>query len=614
VHRESTNSAALWLAWVLLCLCPFTSAARPVLELDTATDSLQLTRCVTFMHDASGKLSLADAMRAERRDDFKPLDTTALGFHEGAFWFHALIVNRRTDEPRWLLVQRYALSDQLDVFVRHPDGHVDHFAGGDRRRFESRSVSYRHPNFWLTLPHGKPVELYVRIQSTSSMQVPLWLHTPAAFAKHSRDTQLGIGIYYGILLALLFYNFALWISLRDATYFWYVLHIGAFGLVLFTLNGLGFEYLWPHSPGFAQLAVPLFICLGQIGMQQFARVFLELRRRWPTGDRIGVWMIAFFVALAFAAFWLPIAISTQLASAFVFLSIVWIAIAGAVMTRRGYKPARLFLLAWAMLLLGSGMFAAIAFGLLPKTFVTEYGVQVGSALEMLLLSIAIGYRYSALRSENERIVREAKMHLEHKVELRTAELRSALEQLGVAHARLRETSQRDALTGLHTRNHFRELYHDLLACARDNGTPLSLLMIDVDHFKRINDDHGHLTGDECLRWAAHCIGQTLRAHAAVPARFGGEEFIVALPGLDIDQAAAVATEMLEQLRAHPCHSSGTAVAMTASIGVHQVDPLRETRIEAALIHADEALYRAKREGRDRVCVSPPADRSTTTPA
>jgi diguanylate cyclase (GGDEF)-like protein len=612
VRRETSTAAALCLAW-LLCLLPSFALARPALVLDGDAGSLPLTGHLTRLHDPSGDLELADVMRAERRGDFSPLDTTALGFRDGALWLRALLVNQRADEPRWLLVQRYALSDHIDVFLRHPDGRIEHQAGGDRHRFKARSVPYRHPNFWLALPHGKPVELYVRVQSTSSMQVPLWLHTPIAFAERSRDAQFGIGLYYGILLALLFYNLVLWINLRDATYFWYLLHIGAFGLVLFTLNGLGFEYLWPNSPVFAQLAVPLFICLGQIGMQQFARVFLELHTRWPSGDRIGVWMIAFFVALAIATFWLPVSVSTQLASAFVFLSIVWIAVAGAVMTWRGYKPARLFLLAWAMLLLGSGMFAAIAFGLLPKTFVTEYGVQIGSALEMLLLSIAIGYRYSALRGENERIVREAKMHLEHKVELRTSELRNALEQLGVAHARLRETSQRDALTGLHTRGHFRELYHGLLARAREDGTPLSLLMIDIDHFKQINDCYGHLTGDECLRWAAHCIGQTLRPHAAVPARFGGEEFVVALPGLDVDQAAAVAAEVLEQLRAHPCHSHGRDVTMTASIGVHQVDPGREPRIEAALRHADDALYRAKHEGRDRVCVSAPADNGGASP-
>src|SRR5690606_19425777 len=227
-----------------------------------------------------------------------------------------------------------------------------------------------------------------------------------------------------------------------------------------------------------------------------SRTCLELRQRWRFGDYIGLGMIAFFVLLGIASTQLPYRISTPIASATVFISISWIAIEAVVVMRRGYKPARLFLLAWGAFLLGTGMIAAVAFGLLPKNFVTAYGVQFGSALEMLLLSIALGYRYAALRNENERIVREAKHQLEHKVEQRTAELRNALGQLGDAHARLRESSQRDGLTGLHTRVHFRERFEQLMAQARSQDRPLSLLMIDLDHFKLINDRHGHLTGDE----------------------------------------------------------------------------------------------------------------------
>ncbi|WP_438887236.1 7TM diverse intracellular signaling domain-containing protein, partial [Bacillus cereus group sp. Bce037] len=86
------------------------------------------------------------------------------------------------------------------------------------------------------LPPATPVDVFVRVRSQSSMQVPLVLYTPTAFTELARDAQLGMGLYYGILLALFFYNLVLWLTLRDASYFWYLLHIGAFGLVLFTLN------------------------------------------------------------------------------------------------------------------------------------------------------------------------------------------------------------------------------------------------------------------------------------------------------------------------------------------------------------------------------------------
>ena len=280
-------------------------------------------------------------------------------------------------------------------------------------------------------------------------------------------------------------------------------------------------------------------------------------------------------------------------------------------TLRGYKPARLFLLAWAMFLLGTGMIAAVAFGLLPKNFVTSYGVQFGSALEMLLLSIALGYRYASLRNENERIVREAKQQLEHKVDQRTTELRNALGQLGDAHARLRESSQRDGLTGLHTRVHFREQFERAMVEARSQGRPLSVLMIDLDHFKSINDRHGHLTGDECLRWAARTIGQALRPHGALLARFGGEEFVVGLPGLDLQAATVVAEDLRQHLRDAPCLTGDREIAVSASIGVHQLGADLRGGVEAALQAADEALYRAKADGRDCVRAAPPATAPAT---
>lgn len=602
--RARRTPASYWLGALLFLLCGWAHArAQAPLELTAASSHVSLSPYLTYYHDATGDEDLRAVTQRPGRFLPLPSGSNAFGFQTGAFWFHANVTNRNGAEPRWLLVQQYALSDQIDVYVRYRDGRTAHYAGGDSLPFHARSIRYRDPNFWLTLPPDEPVDLFVRVQSQSSMQVPLSLFTPAAFTEVSRDAQFGIGIYYGILLALFFYNLVLWLSLRDSSYFWYLCHIAAFGLVLFTLNGLGFEYLWPNSTWIADKSVPLSICLAQVGMQQFARTFLGLRQRWRLGDWVGLGMIAFFIVLGIAATQLPYSVSTPIASAAVFISIAWIAVAGIVVMFRGYKPARLFLLAWSMFLLGTGMFAAIAFGLVPKTFITTYGVQIGSALEMLLLSVALGYRYASLRNENERIVREAKQQLAHKVELRTAELRNTLGQLGDAHARLRESSQRDGLTGLYTRTHFREAFEPLLMQARDSNRPTSLLMIDLDHFKQINDRFGHLTGDECLRWAARTVGQALRPHDALLARFGGEEFIVALPGLDLKAASAVAQDLRLHLRDEPCGAHGEQIQITASIGVHQVDTQRERGIDAALQQADEALYRAKAEGRDCVRTS-----------
>ncbi|GAB3095723.1 sensor domain-containing diguanylate cyclase [Lysobacter terrae] len=595
----------------VLCLTALMALSAPAranhdgVVLTDATARVPLSPHVVYYHDAAARDSLQDAAHklANRRFAHLPDESAAFGFQNGAYWFHARLLNRARTQQRWVLVQQYALSDHLDVYARFADGRTQHWQGGDALPFaEGRSIRYRHPNFLIDLPYDQPVDVFVRVQSQSSMQVPLTLYTQSAFTEMSRDAQLGMGVYYGILLALFFYNMVLWLTLRDSSYFWYLLHISAFGLVLFTLNGLGFEYLWPRSPWLADKSVPLSICLSQVGMQQFTRTFLGLSQRWRLGDRITLGIIAFYVLLGFASARLPYHVSTPIASASVFLSITWVATLGLMITRRGYKPAVIFLLAWAMFLLGTGMFAAVAFGLMPKVFFTEYGKEIGSAMEMLLLSIGLGYRYSALRSENERIIRESRDQLEQKVAQRTSELSNALNQLADAHGRLRESSQRDGLTGLHNRTYFHEGFESLLSQAR-NGRRLSLLMIDLDHFKQINDRYGHLVGDACLRWAAGVIGQTLRQHNALLARFGGEEFVVALPGMDLESASHIAEELRVRLRAEPFRSHGVTIPVTASFGVHAVDTGMKGGAEAALQVADEALYRAKADGRDCVRTS-----------
>ncbi|GAA4868319.1 diguanylate cyclase [Luteimonas vadosa] len=585
----------------ILALVGATAKAAPVLVLgDDGT--VPLTPRLSYRHDSEGVDRPEDAWRHVDAGDFAPLPdgSAAFGFQRGAFWFHVPIVNRNPDEQRWLLVQQYALSDHIDVYARYRDGRVVHQAGGDALPFAARSVRYRHPNFMLNLPVGEQVDVLVRVKSQSSMQVPLVLYTRTAFTELSRDAQFAIGLYYGILLALFFYNLVLWLTLRDASYFWYLFHITAFGMVLFCLNGLGFEYLWPTSPWLADKSVPLSISLALIGMHQFSRVFLELPQRWPPGNRVSLAAILVFAAFAVAATLMPYRTITPIVSLAVLLSIIWISIVAVVVLRRGYTPARLFLLSWAMFLAGTGAFTLVAFGVLPKTFLTEYSVQIGSALEVLLLSIALSHRYAALRNENERIVGEANRRLERKVAQRTQEVRSTLTQLEDAHRQLSESSRRDGLTGLYNRTHFHDAFETMLEDASREGSPVSVLMIDLDHFKSINDEHGHLVGDDCLRAAAHRLGSGLRAHDALLARFGGEEFVVALPGRNLQQAVSIAETLRRSLVAEPCVSHGRTVRISASIGVHTVHPDGGRDADSALQVADQALYQAKDNGRDCV--------------
>ena len=585
---------------LLAAVAPARSADPQVLE--AGMSSVPLGPRMVYRHDLQASDGASDAFARARAGQFAPVPggNPSFGFQDGAYWFYLPVENRHQHDSRWLLVQEYPLSDQLDLYIRYPDGRVVHQTSGDHVPFAMRYIPYRHPNFQIDLPEGQPVELLVRVQSQSSMQVPLVLYTPRAFAELLRDAQFSTGLYYGIVLALLIYNLVLWFMLRDSGYFWYLWHVAAFALVLFTLNGYGFEYLWPDWPWMADAAVPLSICLALIGMQMFSRSFLELPTRWPAGNAVSLSVSGFFALLGIASLWLPYNVSTPLASKAVLLAVLWIIVAAVVMQRRGYRPARLFLLAWSLFLAGTAAFTLLAFGLLPRNFWTQNGVQIGSALELLLLSLALGARYAGLRDENIRIVQEANERLERNVIDRTKQLRTTMAQLGEANVQLREYSRRDPLTGAYNRRHFREAFGQALDARREDWAPLALLLLDLDHFKRINDTYGHLAGDECLSSAARCMEDVVVPRGGLVARFGGEEFVAVLPGTDAQEALQVAEAVRLRIHQTPVATAGHMIRLSASIGVHTVTADRQSVPEEVIRIADEALYRAKRDGRNCV--------------
>jgi diguanylate cyclase (GGDEF)-like protein/PAS domain S-box-containing protein len=156
----------------------------------------------------------------------------------------------------------------------------------------------------------------------------------------------------------------------------------------------------------------------------------------------------------------------------------------------------------------------------------------------------------------------------------------------------------DPLTGIANRRRFFDQLEVELARARRHGRSLSLIMVDVDHFKQVNDEHGHAVGDTALRALVEAMLEVLRSEDLV-ARLGGEEFAAILPEVDADGAMAVAERLRSRLGAVGVNAPEGTVRCTVSIGVAQARPAHESP-ERTLKRADDALYEAKRAGRDRV--------------
>lgn len=226
------------------------------------------------------------------------------------------------------------------------------------------------------------------------------------------------------------------------------------------------------------------------------------------------------------------------------------------------------------------------------------GTQIALALGLLLGGIALWLLHR--QSRNAAAARERIVQLEQRLAERGAALDEASQRLAELHGMLKDMSLRDALTGLYNRRCLDQVLLEAWKTTAARQDPLSLLMIDVDHFKQINDRYGHAAGDDCLRE----IAQRLQRHATtlggVVARYGGEEFVVVLAHTDAPMAHALAEALRNAVGGSPVKTSVAPLWITISAGVATALPGAKDSLGAVLKRADAALYRAKHEGRNRV--------------
>jgi diguanylate cyclase (GGDEF)-like protein len=164
-------------------------------------------------------------------------------------------------------------------------------------------------------------------------------------------------------------------------------------------------------------------------------------------------------------------------------------------------------------------------------------------------------------------------------------------------------SRTDPLTQLGNRLQFNNLFPSLVASARRQGTPLSLVLMDIDFFKRINDEHGHSSGDICLSDFAERMRQVFRRDSDALLRLGGEEFGVLMPGTPLEEACALAEHFRSSLASHGFELQGRRLPLTTSLGAGSFDATLDDTAEAFFKRVDDALYRAKSEGRDRLALA-----------
>jgi diguanylate cyclase (GGDEF)-like protein len=479
-----------------------------------------------------------------------------IGFSPSAWWVRFTLNNPADLDRLVYLRQEYPLIDSLELYEPVADGGWRRLAAtGDRQPFGSRPVAHRDFLFPINVPANTGRTYYLRYASQGPIDIILSLLDPAeATAAVSRE-QLAYGIYFGCVLMLLVWSGLVFIAVRDHAFLSYFGYVGTFGLYMLVNTGLAFQYLWPDSPRWANTCLIVLLSGSLIAALQFSTTILRAKDFTPRLNRVarglqllGLFAIALIPLLEYSVLVKPVAF-------LVLVGVIFMIALGFLNLLSGSQPAKFYVIAWGFFLCGSIIFLLKNFGLVPHTFITQHSWQVGSLLEMILLSMTLSSRMNELKHQ----------------------------------------SRTDPLTLLGNRRLFDDRFPSEFAQAEEANRPLSLIMLDIDHFKNYNDRHGHAQGDEAIK----LVGNALRRHARKPfvaCRYGGEEFCVILPNTPAQAAALVA----ERLRAMVQAAMPGDLGITISVGYACRSGNDFASPDKLFEAADGALYAAKAAGRNRI--------------
>lgn len=371
--------------------------------LDEKTRSIPIGKKILIFEDMKGEETINSMIKREN-SSFVPCkkENPVFGFTSSVYWVKFETLGKTAQTKQWFMEVSYPVLDDMELFHVRNNRVIKKERLGSKFHFNERPIKYRNFLFSLLPPAGEKTVFFLRIKTTSSMNIPLTVWSQAGLYNKMNNELLILGIFYGIMLVMALYNLFLAISLRDLNYLYYVFWILTSTMVPLTLNGLSFQYLWPRSLWWAKVNLPFFMCFGGFWGVLFGRIFLDTKNRLHRFD------IVLLILQVLCGLITVLSLVTPYFSIIRFATLLWILIpilmfaASIISLKDGFNPARYFLIAWASAFAGTLMYALKSLGIVPAGLITNWGLQIGLAAEVILLSLGLGDRINELKKERER--------------------------------------------------------------------------------------------------------------------------------------------------------------------------------------------------------------------
>jgi two-component system, sensor histidine kinase LadS len=427
--------------YIALMVCFFglqAAWADHQIKLNSDTENFIVGFDAFVLEDPTGTLTFEDICKDENQKAFTLAGKSSLnfGFSNSSFWVKFTVKNVDPLINDYFLEIGFPTLDSIAFYNHDAAGQWRVEYAGDHYPFHQRAFKYRNFLFRLNQPDTLSRDYYINLRTQSATHLPLNISRLHHFTQKKLVAEIVYGFFYGIMLIMMLYNFFIYLSLHDRKYLYYVLTTFCSTVFFASVNGHAFQYIWPEYVWWANMVVPVSMGCLALASAIFSKSFLETRRYFPIGTHILNLIALSGVGIIIASFLFPYGTVVRVAASILALDAVCIFVSAIFSFINGNQAAKYFVLAWTVYLAGALLIILRNFGFLPFNFITSHSVEIGSVLEILLLSFALSDKYRLMRQEKEQAQalalayqQKANLELEEKVKERTNALKRQNEEI-----------------------------------------------------------------------------------------------------------------------------------------------------------------------------------------
>jgi len=610
----------LALGILVTSLLSSSAGAISMLAIDEQTGVTNLAEVLEYYADDTGLLTYQQIVElpAESWTQIKG-SSISFGFTESAYWFRFQVQSNAQFKMEPIISIANPRFDSVNLYKLTDREITQYIKTGSRVPFAEKPIKHRYQLLPLKLNPGSISTIYIQAKNSDAFQLPIELWSEDDIRHFDQQELLNQGIFLGIWLIAVLGNIAMAIAFRRSAirgYNGFTAFIFFFGLFQLSIYGIGGGEFWTSWPNLPDIASIYSIGFAVISGCWCVWTLLDLRN----SNRIGLVVLLALSGVAalymFAYLFVPFRHIIFLLHLLVVPTAISVGVIMLHNFMQGHRQNPISWISW-LLVAATVLFMALSrLGWIPNYPLWYFGTSILFIGMMLITTISVIFfiarqrtgtledvlQYERSARENQALLNE---RLEHDFHSKDQDLSLALHKLTETNKTLLQISTSDQTTGIKNRHFFDDIYNIEWRRARRQKYPICLMMIDIDHFQKINDTYGHPVGDICLRDVADTIKRSLRRPADIVARFGGKQFILLLPYLSMENGSILAERIRTEINSLMTITAGHMIQLTVSIGISTTLPTPDINPDELVQSLEKAVHQAKEEGRNRVCVAAP---------